>query len=1467
MDQNERNLGFQAGKVNASRFILHLQYSKPRFHLLVATIMSSTDILGNVVEQRDSVNTLYRASLPQESVDTSFILWSDKSKLILSHEVVYKDRSLIVNVDIIHDKASSFLEGTDHDSTKKKNPLLSFGTLGPEISFTNKPCPSIKDIRTRLSNESLVMLVYDYAGYSFSSEFNLIYKGMFESLTAVEDTLAVIRKALTATDPALNTEQCTLFALFILVRAAWDSQLLLELFQQYFKATFPNIKKFTMQGHDSGLNTRIFIGRQQQSGVISFTVRCECLVSLRDDTFKANETPEPQPLIMYHDYKFDAATIASAEEMSRIQQQLENERDLDRIEAKKLKFDAARDTQDIRFFLRMNLANETSIDADANDAATAPAPLLYDQLELDSLAPRTSQCSASFCAETFGWGYDSFFSLGLGTVPKLRSAEGDKGKGKELPSVLDEVHDPRPIPLLRNIALEQVRMISCSARHTLLLTHYGGVYACGDNSEGALGTGDTHPRNAFTPIDMSSILSKVKGKIAMVAAGGSVAGSHSMAIDSEGSLYGWGYARAVGVGTVAPLLLPTAVEIRAQDELAVDISSSQQQPSVRSVACGAGFTVLVMQSGSVYTTGAWAHGRLGLGDIPQVTSSRGTGKVAKYQLRFIRVIGIETSVAVACGESHVLCLLASGHVLAWGQNALGQIGTGPLRSGMLRDQLSPVIVPPFGSKITTDSPLSRLLLKHGNESFTRRMEHLPHEGDDSLIKGSVISCGSFHSLVMDRRGNIWSWGARGSPCLGHADGKVQGQWSHKVGSIFSVTISEGEVMVPYELLRWCSLWSMPRRIAAFDAPTYTNTDDDDDMELNDYEEVMKEKAIHVVSMSAGDLHSAFLADNGRLYLCGAGPVVPPIYPADALLDEEDDNGSDVQSKHSKATAIAAGEGQVVASPRCPSAQWMSSLAMRAVKYIASGGCRFIAICDEETVSINLSLPLHHRLRSAQAAAAAASHHRHGSNNEQSDVESGDEGSSSLLGASSMWSDYSHVLESRGRADCMVICSGHTFLCHRALLAKRSTELRDIILQETPSYVDPDYPSSPEILTQVLLPELHRDAARALSYYLYRDTLPRSVVTQLPLLYSLVQCGKNLKMYRLQMLCERFIALLTHPHDMNQSTLQKSQPVYDPNDGATNDNDTAADDDAGSMKSKATASTRRFILDELPPLTLTRDFGNLLGDPEFADVRFSAEGRTVAAHRFILEARCEYFKAMFRSGMQEMLGQGGGSDSSTRGQIIDVVVPDTFVGFLRLLIFIYTDTLPDGTDGALLEDLMAADRYGMMDMKSLCEQMLVPTKRNWLDLLRAADLLYAPTLQRNVLAFLRDNFDALHLENAGAFGEDQGESLVSELQEEFPSLLEKLLLSRRVFFPLPPSQALINQTMVSKEVKNKATQSPLPLLSLLLMLVFALIYQQISSMISLGWVIPAINGSLALGVVAYFGWNAYSDLYRAGNTKG
>lgn len=166
------------------------------------------------------------------------------------------------------------------------------------------------------------------------------------------------------------------------------------------------------------------------------------------------------------------------------------------------------------------------------------------------------------------------------------------------------------------------------------------------------------------------------------------------------------------------------------------------------------------------------------------------------------------------------------------------------------------------------------------------------------------------------------------------------------------------------------------------------------------------------------------------------------------------------------------------------------------------------------------------------------------------------------------------------------------------------------------------------------------------------------------------------MPRLEIMCSRFMHLLKHDVTL----------------------DAAKDGGGGGGR----------VLDlgiDIPPPTLARDLSALVADPEFADVRFVAEGRAIVAHRFILEARCPYFKAMFRSGMMETRrggGLGGGGCSSSqqsygdRARMVDVVVPDTFVGFLRLLIFIYTGTLPDGSDGAILEDLMAADRYDDVD---------------------------------------------------------------------------------------------------------------------------------------------------------------------------
>lgn len=128
-------------------------------------------------------------------------------------------------------------------------------------------------------------------------------------------------------------------------------------------------------------------------------------------------------------------------------------------------------------------------------------------------------------------------------------------------------------------------------------------------------------------------------------------------------------------------------------------------------------------------------------------------------------------------------------------------------------------------------------------------------------------------------------------------------------------------------------------------------------------------------------------------------------------------------------------------------------------------------------------------------------------------------------------------------------------------------------------------------------------------------MPAWCIGSTSLLTALARTGKTLRMPRLQILCDRFLRLLR----------------------ASDSGDASAITDL-----------------ELPPPTLARDLSALVGDPEFADVRFIAEGRAIVAHRFILEARCAYFRGMFRSGMAEA------GDMHRAGEMVDVVVPGTSV---------------------------------------------------------------------------------------------------------------------------------------------------------------------------------------------------------------
>ena len=70
---------------------------------------------------------------------------------------------------------------------------------------------------------------------------------------------------------------------------------------------------------------------------------------------------------------------------------------------------------------------------------------------------------------------------------------------------------------------------------------------------------------------------------------------------------------------------------------------------------------------------------------------------------------------------------------------------------------------------------------------------------------------------------------------------------------------------------------------------------------------------------------------------------------------------------------------------------------------------------------------------------------------------------------------------------------------------------------------------------------------------------------------------------------------------------------------------------------------------------------MVNNEQFSDISFLVEGRTVHAHKFILFARCEYFRRMFTGGYKE--------STDPCVPIADV----SFDVFLCILTFLYTGT--------------------------------------------------------------------------------------------------------------------------------------------------------------------------------------------------
>jgi alpha-tubulin suppressor-like RCC1 family protein len=238
-------------------------------------------------------------------------------------------------------------------------------------------------------------------------------------------------------------------------------------------------------------------------------------------------------------------------------------------------------------------------------------------------------------------------------------------------------------------AFSNVKSVSAGAFHALILSETGSVWGFGLNDDWQLGTSNS-----------SQILQKLPLENIVQTASGD---AHSLALDAEGVVWAWGRNSEGQLGGgVATKKLPSAVNGLGK---------------VVQVAAGQYFSLVLLEDGSVWGWGENTHGQLG---------SFGLGQILRQPQQ---VLGLSNIYHIAAGLDFALAVNTQGLVLAWGNNATGQLGDG-----------------------TTTSRVSPIQL--------------------ALEQVGWVQAGLEHSLALGRNGAVFSWGNNQLGQLGN-DGNTQ----------------------------------------------------------------------------------------------------------------------------------------------------------------------------------------------------------------------------------------------------------------------------------------------------------------------------------------------------------------------------------------------------------------------------------------------------------------------------------------------------------------------------------------------------------------------------------------------------------------------------------------------------------------------------------------------------------------------
>ena len=365
--------------------------------------------------------------------------------------------------------------------------------------------------------------------------------------------------------------------------------------------------------------------------------------------------------------------------------------------------------------------------------------------------------------------------------------------------------------------------ISMGYSHTLAVKSDGTLWAWGKNSDGQLGTWTAAGAPAGVTTSSPVQVSAPGTNWSSISAGI----SHSLGIQTDGTIWGWG---ANEVGQVG--YIPPAESLYSWTQVRMAINDT----------AGVTHVAALRSDGSLWTWGNNAAGQLGVGDSANRSSPVQVGTLSNYS-------------QISAGASHTLAIKTDGTLWGWGANANWQLGLGAADSV---NRSSPVL-------ISSTESWSIISAGYQHSSALDSLGRMYYWGNtvptqNFIFSWTAVSTGGSHTVAIRNDGKLFTWGINNNGQLG--DGTTLNKSSpNQIGSSSWSSISAGggfTLAVKPDGTLWTWGYNAFGQIGVGDAVNRSSPVQ------------VTSPSVSWLSVSGGGIHSIATDTTGLLYAWGLG---------------------------------------------------------------------------------------------------------------------------------------------------------------------------------------------------------------------------------------------------------------------------------------------------------------------------------------------------------------------------------------------------------------------------------------------------------------------------------------------------------------------------------------------------------------------------------------------------------------------